>query len=125
MVEFWHPTGADRPGHAVSGHLELARHVLDQVESLGGMTLRRFFGGWALCHAGRQVALVMDTLYLKVADGERSAWETAGGRPFVYRAAGRDVTVRAYYSVPEETLDDRDALTDLVRHAISRLQVQG
>lgn len=105
----------------MSGHRNLAEHVLDQVEPLGGMSLRRFFGGWALCHAGRQVAMVMDTLYVKVPDRERPAWETAGSRPFTYHAAGRTVTVRTYYSVPDGALDDHDALTDLVRHAISHL----
>ena len=105
----------------MSGDRGLAQHVLDQVEPLGGMTLRRFFGGWALCHAGQQVAMVMDTLYVKVPEGERPAWEKAGSRPFSYQAAGRTVTVRAYYSVPDDTLDDRDALTDLVRRAIQGL----
>ncbi|WP_131749036.1 TfoX/Sxy family protein [Frankia sp. Cppng1_Ct_nod] len=108
----------------MSGHRDLAQHVLDQVEPLGGMTLRRFFGGWALCHAGRQVAMVMDTFYVKVADVQRPIWEAAGSRPFTYQAAGRTVTVRAYYSVPDDALDDRGALTDLVRHAISRLPGQ-
>ncbi|ONH55405.1 hypothetical protein CcI49_28120 [Frankia sp. CcI49] len=104
----------------MSGNRELAQHVLDQVEdALGGMTLRRFFGGWALCHRGRQVGMVMDTLFVKVAEDERLSWEAAGRRPFTYQSAGRTVTVRAYYSVPDEVLDDREALADLVRHAIS------
>ncbi|ONH49608.1 hypothetical protein CcI49_38445 [Frankia sp. CcI49] len=105
----------------MSGQRDLAEHVLDQVEGLGGMSLRRFFGGWAICHAGRQVAMVMDTVYVRVPDRERPAWESAGSRPFTYQAAGGTVTVRAYYSVPDDALDDREALTDLVRHAIGGL----
>ncbi|MDT3439960.1 MULTISPECIES: TfoX/Sxy family protein [unclassified Pseudofrankia] len=108
----------------MSGHHNLAQHVLDQVESLGGMTLRRFFGGWALCHTGRQVAMIMDALYVKIPPGDRPAWEAAGSRPFTYQAAGKTVTVRAYYSVPDDTLDDRDALTTLIRHTISKLPAQ-
>ncbi len=104
----------------MSGDRSLADHILDQLQPIDGVTLRRFFGGWALCHHDRQFAMVMDTLYLRVdaAAGAAAEAEAAGAHPFTYRAAGRTVTVRRYYSVPDDVLDNRESLCALVLNAI-------
>jgi DNA transformation protein len=102
----------------MTGSAQLAQHILDQLADIDGLVQRRFFGGWALRHVGRQVAIVMDTLYLRVEDADRSAMIAAGSRPFTYRAAGRTVIVHRYYTVPDDALDDREALRALLRQAI-------
>ncbi|WP_322751968.1 MULTISPECIES: TfoX/Sxy family protein [unclassified Frankia] len=102
----------------MSGDRSLADHILDQLQPIDGVTLRRFFGGWALCHHDRQFAMVMDTLYLRVDAAAGAAAEAAGAHPFTYRAAGRTVTVRRYYSVPDDVLDNRESLCALVLNAI-------
>ncbi|WP_441247174.1 TfoX/Sxy family protein [Kitasatospora sp. McL0602] len=102
----------------MSGSRGLAEHVADQLASLGEVTVHRYFGGWALRSHGIQFAMVMDTLYLRVDDAARASYEDAGSVPFSYRAAGREVVVRRYWSVPVEALDDRAALGALARAAL-------
>ncbi|MEU1509949.1 TfoX/Sxy family protein [Kitasatospora sp. NPDC005748] len=103
----------------MSGSRSLAEHVADQLAPLGEVTLHRYFGGWALRSRGSQFAMVMDTLYLRVDGASRPSYEEAGSMPFTYHAAGREVVVRAYYSVPAEVMDDRDGLCALARAALA------
>lgn len=91
-----------------------AEHVIDLLGPDSGVTLRRFFGGWSLIHTGRQVGIVMDTVYAKVPQANRSGWRNAGSAPFQYRANGRTVTVQAYWTVPADALDDGTLLRALL-----------
>lgn len=103
----------------MSGSRSLAEHVADQLASLGEVTIHRYFGGWALRSHGRQFAIVMDTLYFRVDSAARSSYEEAGSTPFSYRAAGREVVVRAYFSVPPEEIDNQAKLCALARAAFA------
>ncbi|MDH6576201.1 TfoX/Sxy family protein [Kitasatospora sp. MAP5-34] len=103
----------------MSGSRSLAEHVADQLAPLGAVTVHRYFGGWAVRSHGRQFAMVMDTLYFRVDDAARSSYEEAGSVPFSYRAAGREVVVRSYYSVPAEAIDDRSELCARARAALA------
>lgn len=91
-----------------------AEHVLDLLGPDSGMALRRFFGGWSLVHAGTQVGIVMDTVYVKVDRSARQRWRDRGATPFRYRTGARTVTVEAYWSVPPEALDDGALLRRLL-----------
>jgi DNA transformation protein and related proteins len=101
----------------VSGDRSDAEHVLDLLGPDSGIGLRRFFGGWSLVRDGVQIAIVMDTLYVKVDEAGRARWRDSGSRPFSYRANGRTVLVQAYWSVPDEALDDRGLLRALLTPA--------
>ncbi|SHI17613.1 TfoX/Sxy family protein [Streptomyces sp. 3214.6] len=103
----------------MSGSRSLAEHVADQLAPLGGVTVHRYFGGWALRSRGIQFAIVMDTLYLRVDDATRLSYEEAGCTPFTYRAAGRAIVVHAYYSAPAQVIDDRTQLCVLARAALA------
>ncbi|MFK8908390.1 TfoX/Sxy family protein [Streptomyces sp. YS-3] len=103
----------------MSGSRSLAEHVADQLAPLGEVTIHRYFGGWALRGHGRQFAMVMDTLYLRVDGAARSSYEKAGSTPFTYHAAGREVVVHTYYSAPAEAIDDRTELYALARAALA------
>ncbi|EIV94021.1 TfoX/Sxy family protein [Frankia sp. QA3] len=102
-----------------SGSRELAEFVVDQLAPPGGVSLHRYFGGWALRRDGRQFAMVMDTLYLRVAEDVPGDWAARGSRPFTYQAGGRTVTVRRYHSVPDDLLDDWDRLLACVHDLTS------
>jgi DNA transformation protein and related proteins len=102
----------------MSGSRSLAEYIVDQLAELGEVTMRRYFGGWALRSGGAQFAMVMDTVYFRVADADRASYAAAGAVPFTYNAAGREVVVRKYYSVPPAAIDDPDALRDLARRAL-------
>jgi DNA transformation protein len=98
----------------MSGSRETAEHVLDLLGPDSGVRLRRFFGGWSLVRAGAQIAIVMDTVYVKVSRADAARWSDAGARPFSYQANGRTVLVRAYWSVPDDALDDPELLRALL-----------
>jgi len=101
----------------VTGHRSDAEHVLDLLGDDSGVSLRRFFGGWSITRDGRQLAIIMDTVYAKVPASQRERWRAAGSRPFRYQANGKTVTVQAYWSLPEDALDVPAELQRILLHA--------
>jgi len=93
--------------------------ILDLLGSLDPVP-RRMFSGVGLFHSGVMFGLlVRDTLYLRVDDATRERFESAGCRPFSYQRGERQVSLSAYYGVPEELLDQQDELLDWVGGAIA------
>lgn len=85
-----------------------ADFVLEILRPWRQVTARRMFGGHGIYHAGVMFALIADgTLYLKVDEESRSAFESAGLSPFVYEAKGRRVSL-SYYRAPDAMLDEPD-----------------
>jgi DNA transformation protein len=98
---------------------ELVAWLEGELTPLGGVTAKRFFGGWDLRQNGRQFAIVMKgTLYLKVTDELRKHLLAEGGTAFSYARTKSTVTVAKYISVPETVLDEPNALRDLAHAAI-------
>ena len=92
----------------------LAQEVADNF----GLQARRWFGGWSLLRDGRQIAMVMDTIYVRVDDRLRAELDAADSKPFRYnRADGREIEVDAYRAVPQDILDDPSALHALLARA--------
>ncbi len=91
----------------MSGSRDAADAAFEVFEPLGDVELRRYFGGWALRRDGRQFAIVMDELYLRVDDELRTTLATRpGAHPFTYVAAGREVVVDRYWTAPGMSDDD-------------------
>lgn len=85
-----------------------ADFVLEVLRPWRQVTARRMFGGHGVYHAGVMFALIADgTLYLKVDEESRSAFEAAGLAPFVYEAKGQRVSL-SYYRAPDAMLDEAD-----------------
>ncbi|WP_416418276.1 TfoX/Sxy family protein [Paenarthrobacter aromaticivorans] len=103
----------------MSGSRSLAEHAADQLSELGEVTVHPYFGGWSLRTRGTQFAMVMDTLYMRVDAAARLSYEAEGSTPFTYTAAGREVVVGTYYSVPPGAIDDPAALCALARRALT------
>jgi DNA transformation protein and related proteins len=96
--------------------------VLDLLQPLGPLP-RRMFGGVGLFHGGVMFALlVRDAMYLRVDDTTRDQFERAGSRPFSYRRMEREVSLSAYYVVPDDLLDRPDELLQWAREAIAAAQ---
>jgi DNA transformation protein len=80
---------------------------------------RRMFSGVGLFHGGVMFALlVRDAMYLRVDDITRERFRRAGSRPFSYRRGGRQISLSAYWVLPEQLLDQHDELLDWVNDAI-------
>ncbi len=67
------------------------------------ITVRRFFSGAGLVADGVQLAFVIGgSLYLKIDDEFRPAFEAMGAKPFVYEGKRKPVTISSYYETPED-----------------------
>jgi len=90
--------------------------LLDDLAPLGEVTARRMFGAWGIYIDGAMMAIVAgSTLWFKVDDGNREAYESAGSQPF--RPWQDKRTVLSYRAVPAEVLEDRDRLLSWARDA--------
>lgn len=86
-----------------SGFVEF---LADHAHGFDGLGFRRMFGGHGIYRHGLMIALVADdTLYLKVDEQARPAFEAEGLGPFVYQGKGKPVAM-SYWRCPERCLDD-------------------
>ena len=99
---------------------EFLDFLKDQLRDLGPVTARRMFSGAGLYCDGVIFALLLrDTLYFKVDDANRAAYEAEGLEPFSYEARGKAVTIGAYWRVPERLFDEPDEMLDWARAALA------
>jgi DNA transformation protein len=88
-----------------------ALEIAERIDALGAVTVSRFFAGAALIADGVQFGFVMKgSLYLRVDDRSRTAFEALGAAPFAYAGRSKAVTVASYYEAPSEVVDDPDQL---------------
>ncbi len=104
----------------MSASAEFVRYVRELLAPLGDIRDGKFFGGHAMKHGANQFAMVMgNTLYFRVDDASRPAYEKKGSKPFSYSTKNGVVQVRKYYAAPAELLDDPAQLLAWARQAIS------
>ena len=98
---------------------DLADHLAELVVPLGRVVARRMFGGFGLYLDGTMFGLIADgSLYLKVDDTNRPAFEAAGCAPFTYVVRGARRTIGSFRQAPVEMLEARDAALVWVRGAV-------
>ena len=92
--------------------------VLEQLQrTIPGVRGRNMFGGVGIYANDLFFALIADdAVYFKVDDSTRPDFEARGMGPF--RPYGEGGEVMQYYQVPEELLDDPDALRLWVKRAL-------
>ena len=95
---------------------EFCRYVMELLEASdldpagNGLELRSMFGGYGIFFDGLMFALIArDTLFIKVDDENRSAFEAEGMGPFTYARKDRDGAL-SYYETPDEALEAPDGL---------------
>jgi DNA transformation protein len=77
------------------------------------------FGGSGVFCDGLMFAIVADdTLFLKVDDGNRAAYEAEGLEPLTYEAKGRTI-VLPYWQVPERLFDEPEEMLAWARDALA------
>ncbi len=97
--------------------IEVLREALD---ALGGIQVRRMFGGHGLFQDGLMFALISDdVLYLKADATTQPDFEAEGMLPFTYERRDGKTTVMSYWRAPERLLDETDELQEWASRAIS------
>ena len=98
---------------------DLVQHCLELLAPLGAARARRMFGGHGLYVDDLCIALLLrDTLYLKVAEAHRAAFETAGCSPFTYEAKGGERRSLGYYSAPDAAMKSPAEMLPWARRAL-------
>jgi len=96
---------------------EFRAFVLEQLADVDSVLARSMFGGVGLYSAGIFFGLLAaNTLYLKVDDTNRDAYEAEGMAAFK-PYADKPMTM-SHYQIPARVLEDADELTKWVRASI-------
>jgi DNA transformation protein len=86
---------------------EFIDHLHELLAGLGPLTVKEMFGGASLQADGAAFGLIFgETLYLKVDDANRAAFEDEGCAPFTYEMKDGSKASLGYWSLPEQALDD-------------------
>ena len=89
--------------------------VLDQLDGLRGVTCRSMFGGYGLYRGEVFFGIIhKGRLYFKTDDAGRETYRARGMKPF--RPSAKQ-TLKAYYEVPVEIVEDTDQLMAWARQA--------
>lgn len=89
--------------------------VYDVLGHIEGITARSMFSGWGIYLNKVIVAIIADgELYCKADTPLVAKYKKEGLYPFTYTGNKNKVYEMAYVSVPEETLEDKDAMTDRI-----------
>ncbi|MHA1600029.1 MAG: TfoX/Sxy family protein [Alphaproteobacteria bacterium] len=103
----------------MTANSEFVDFITEQLAPMGPLAAGRFFGGHAFKSGDVQFAMIMgNTLYLRVDDKTRPAFEDRGAQPFSYGKKTRLVAVKTNYAAPEELLDEPDELVVWARRAL-------
>jgi len=96
---------------------EFLDYVLDQLAPVGVILTSRMFGGVLLKVENKQLGIIInDTLYFKVKEPElQQKFIDLESEQFQYDRSDRDepVVIRNWWSVPEESIENRQALIGL------------
>lgn len=97
--------------------MSLDAHFEDLFAPLGGVSVRRMFGGRGIFREGLMFALAHDdTLYLKVDETTRPAFEAESSEPFAPEMGGKK-TEMGYRRLPEQLYDEPEAFVEWAQAA--------
>jgi len=98
------------------GNISFERFCLDQLQGLGDVTCRRMFGGAAFYSGGVCFAIAYKaSLHFKTDAATQAEYEKRGMKPFRPNAR---MTLKSYYEVPAEVIENRAELVPWARTAI-------
>ena len=97
---------------------EFADYVAELLAPHGRILVRRMFGGHGVYCDGLFIAILSgETLYFKVDDASRTAFEQAGCTLFSYQRAGKTATLN-FYTAPAEALESPALINPWARLAL-------
>ena len=93
----------------MSASPEFIELVQDLFAPLGGISVRRMFGGAGIYSRGTMFALVHDdTIHLKADAESQKAFLARNCGPFVYQAGNSKPMQMSYWKMPPELVDDAE-----------------
>lgn len=100
----------------MSKNEEFRDYVLDQLGGLENLVCKRMFGGYGIYNGEVFFAIIhKGGIYFKTDDESRELYEARGMGPF--RPDAKQ-TLKTYYEVPAEILEESDELLRWARRAI-------
>lgn len=103
---------------AMAVSVSFRTYLLEQLGQIRPITTRPMFGGLTFFAEGRAFALADDgVIYFKVDDSNRPDFLAAGKGPFL--PFGDPDKPMQYYKLPEEVLEDPEALAQWMAKAIA------
>lgn len=101
---------------------EFIDYVLDQLAAVGVIQTSKMFGGILLKVENKQLGVILkNTLYFKVKETElQQKFEKMDSERFTYERTDREdpVVIQSWWSVPEEVLEDRQAVVALAHEVL-------
>ena len=99
---------------------EFLEYLQDLFGALGLVRARSMFGGVGLYIEEMMFGFLDrdETIYLRVDDQNRAAFEAAGSQPFRYPLKTGEEMVLGYWRMPDEALESPDAAADWGRLAV-------
>lgn len=92
--------------------------VQELFAPLGGVSVRRMFGGAGIYCRGVMFGLIDDdTIYLKADSESCKAFEARGCSQFVYDGKGKPIAM-SYWQMPPELIDDAEEAVAWARTAL-------
>ncbi len=87
--------------------------VHDLFAYIAGITSRPMFGGYGIYKDGKIFAIIVgDEPYFKANQVTKIFFDTQGSHPFTYGKKDNRVYTMNYWLVPEEILENREALME-------------
>lgn len=97
---------------------EFVHFVVESLQALGPVAAKRMFGGHGLFLYGVMFGLIAwDTLYFKVDEINRPAYEGRGLGPFSYVSQQGKTATMSYCEAPPESLDEPEVMLSWAREA--------
>jgi DNA transformation protein len=97
---------------------EFVEYVVEQLSVWGDVSVRRMFGGAGICREGTMFAVIADDVaYLKVDDSNREDFVRAGSAPFEPYPDKIKTTIRTYFEIPADVMENPDELAHWAEHS--------
>ena len=94
-----------------------ADHLAELFEPVGGVTIKRMFGGLGVFKGGLMFALVADdVLYFKADETTSPRFAAEGFGQWLYEGRGKSVAM-PYWRAPDRLYDEADDFADWARAA--------
>lgn len=92
----------------------------DLFDGIPGITSRSMFGGYGFYLRGTIFALIAEgRLYFKADPASAPSFKERGSKPFAYSSKDRKKVTMSYWELPEDIMEDREALLTWIKRAAS------